>query len=301
MVYRGKSVIVLGIRWPCFRKFIAGLCACLTGVMLVGCDGREVQAVSQYEGDGIERVQRTGSALADKIEGTNDDERFEGLAGSDTLIGNGGRDEFYGGPGNDLLLGGPDNDTYFVFPGDNTNIVRDEGGADDRIIFGPGVTFEQLLIVHEPVGTSLVIRTSKTPEGVLIMSDGSSDGEIETYIVSGQQYSVSDIDAAVDGNRRPKLVRPIGDKVAFVGELFELEIPSDTFQDPDSRDKLRISVRQPRSVRLPSWLSFYNEAMRLSGTPAEADIGEYELYLDAKDPGRRVARDKFRINVVDRE
>jgi Ca2+-binding RTX toxin-like protein len=270
-------------------------------MMLIGCDGREDQAIFQYEGDGIERVQRTGSALPDKIEGTNDDERFEGLAGSDTLIGNGGRDEFYGGPGNDVLLGGPDNDTYFVFLGDNTNIVRDEGGADDRIIFGPGVTFEQLLIVHEPVGTSLVIRTSKTPEGVLIMSDGSSDGEIETYIVSGKQYSVSDIDAAVDGNRRPKLVRPIGGKVAFVGELFELEIPSDTFQDPDSRDKLRISMRQPRSVRLPSWLSFDNEAMRLSGTPAKADIGEYELYLDAKDPGRRVARHKFRINVVDRE
>ncbi|MGI9212618.1 MAG: calcium-binding protein, partial [Methylococcaceae bacterium] len=85
---------------------------------------------------------RTGTAVADSMQGSpsNDvltglanDDILKGLSGHDVLDGGDGSDTIIGGDGNDTLLGGAGNDVLDAGYGSNS---IDAGAGDDRILIG---------------------------------------------------------------------------------------------------------------------------------------------------------------------
>ena len=73
-----------------------------------------------------------GSALANNIIGTDDDDYIYGGAGKDTLNGGKGNDSLEGGAGNDKLYGGTGKDTLWGGAGDDQ---LTGGGANDTFIY----------------------------------------------------------------------------------------------------------------------------------------------------------------------
>ena len=71
---------------------------------------------------------------------------LNGGAGDDTLTGSWGNDVLEGGSGNDILEGGGGADTYVFNVGDGQDTITDDanGSADDKIVFGTGITTEHL-------------------------------------------------------------------------------------------------------------------------------------------------------------
>ncbi len=88
-------------------------------------------------------VHRVGTDAANTLSGTSGNDILEGMAGNDTLNGGAGEDTLDGGDGNDSLNGSSENDTYVASFGVD---VIDEGGGFDEILFGPGITLEDLNI-----------------------------------------------------------------------------------------------------------------------------------------------------------
>jgi Ca2+-binding RTX toxin-like protein len=76
--------------------------------------------VENLELIGVNNIDGTGNALANRISGNGLDNRIDGGAGNDTLSGNGGDDTLNGGVGVDSMAGGVGNDTFIV---DNSNDV----------------------------------------------------------------------------------------------------------------------------------------------------------------------------------
>ncbi len=96
---------------------------------------------------------REGTALADRLVGTNFNDIIEGKAGNDVLYGLGGHDiidgdagndTIYAGLGNDNIEGGRGNDFIFgeggndIISGDEGNDVMNGGLGNDRFVFDSG-------------------------------------------------------------------------------------------------------------------------------------------------------------------
>jgi Ca2+-binding RTX toxin-like protein len=101
-----------------------------------------VQAIDQATGDTeqLVRIEKTGTAHADKLVGAAGVDELSGLAGNDRLDGHGGKDVLNGGAGNDWLDGGHDKaaDILHGGAGDDTLVVRTAdragGGAGNDLI-----------------------------------------------------------------------------------------------------------------------------------------------------------------------
>jgi Ca2+-binding RTX toxin-like protein len=84
-------------------------------------------------------VTRTGTALANTINGGKDDDTISGLSGNDTLIGWEGDDTIDGGAGNDVINDGTGNDIINAGSGRDTILVtsgedRIDGGSDKDLL-----------------------------------------------------------------------------------------------------------------------------------------------------------------------
>lgn len=86
---------------------------------------------------------RVGTSANDSLTGTAGNDLLEGMAGNDTLSGSDGDDTIDGGAGDDYLIGGTGGDTFIASEGIDT---IDELGGFDEILFGPGITLEDLHI-----------------------------------------------------------------------------------------------------------------------------------------------------------
>ena len=79
----------------------------------------------------------TGAAIADNLRGGAGDDRLSGNSGTDTLTG---------GAGDDILLGGGNDDTYVYNLGDGSDVISEftNGGANDKLVLGAGISARQL-------------------------------------------------------------------------------------------------------------------------------------------------------------
>ena len=91
--------------------------------------GANIENLTLTGGDAING---TGNALANVINGNDDNNQLFGGAGNDTLNGNDGNDLIDGGVGNDTINGGDDNDTVIGGAGDDT---IDVGGGFNTIVY----------------------------------------------------------------------------------------------------------------------------------------------------------------------
>jgi len=97
-------------------------------------------------------------------------------ATSDTVIGTGSIDYLDGGAGNDTLKGGEDGDRYFFDVGYDHDTVEDglenvliETG--DMVIFGEGITSENLVLTRDGPSLDLVISISGNQDDSLTITD----------------------------------------------------------------------------------------------------------------------------------
>jgi Ca2+-binding RTX toxin-like protein len=90
----------------------------------------------------IKGVQVTGTAGADRYEGSRFGDRMSGGAGGDVLTGNAGNDVLDGGAGTDRMVGGAGDDTFRI---DRTTDVVTEavnGGIDTVVSAGLSISLE---------------------------------------------------------------------------------------------------------------------------------------------------------------
>ncbi len=90
----------------------------------------------------------------DDIKGTNDDDIINALGGDDIIDGGYGNDVLEGGLGDDTLEGGYGDDTYIFERGNGHDIINDAGGTD-RLVFGVGITVDDLDVQQN--GNNLIL------------------------------------------------------------------------------------------------------------------------------------------------
>lgn len=285
------------------RRFELPMIALVMAAVSSACsDGKDNDSPlvepETIEGENIERSEFIGTPEIDILDGTPGNDRLLGEGGADLLSGKGGRDQFIGGPGNDVVVGGADNDIYYYNIGDRADIIRDEGGEADQLVFGAGISLDQVVITDRPLTLHIMIRDIAAQDSVTIMNWGQMGNFIETMVFDGKHYSHSEIEAAIVGNRRPKLVLPIEPQIAKVGEKFEFEIPTTAFVDPDDGDDLKYHVMDHHRSWLPTWLSQYSDKFGVFGTPTQADVEEFVLRVTVKDPGYRQAEVLVSVEVI---
>ena len=90
----------------------------------------------------------------DTVNGTSYNDVIYGNGGHDTINASDGNDTLIGGIGNDTLNGGNGDDIYIYNLGDGFDTISESGG-DDKIVFGEGISQEDLSF--EKIGNNLKI------------------------------------------------------------------------------------------------------------------------------------------------
>ena len=140
--------------------------------------GTYLDVVTEKANEGIDTVQSSvGYTLAAYVEnmvltgtgaikgtGNGGHNAITGNAGANTLSGGSGNDSLDGGAGNDSLIGGQGADTYVIRQGSGSDLISnaDTDLAADRVLFGAGVTADQLWFTRS--GTNLVVSVLGTSD-----------------------------------------------------------------------------------------------------------------------------------------
>ena len=96
-------------------------------------------------------------------------------------------------------------------------------------------------------------------------------------------------------NHAPLLLNPIPNQAPTVGDPFELQIPNNTFIDPDN-DPLRLSLTDASGEAPPAWLHFNATSRILSGTPNQTQTDQ--LRLTTSDSSNLTASIDFQLQAV---
>ena len=107
--------------------------------------------VENLELTGNDDLKGTGNALNNVLTGNDGKNLLSGLAGNDTLRG---------GAGNDTLNGGNDNDTYLFGSGDGQDLIQDNNGCMDKILFDSGIDPLDLVISKQANNLRIAIHGS---------------------------------------------------------------------------------------------------------------------------------------------
>lgn len=154
-----------------------------------------------------------GSSITDRIRGFAGSDELEGRDGDDVLIGDGGADRLDagngndvldGGSGNDWLAGGMGSDDYRFVGGDGLDTVTEgslfvrglsDPGHVDRIVFGEGVSREQVSLLRSADG-NLSVRYGAGDEILVEGQYVTAGAEIERIVFAdGQTIEKAELDA----------------------------------------------------------------------------------------------------------
>jgi Ca2+-binding RTX toxin-like protein len=150
--------------------------------ILAGLDGNDTYVVD-HTGDlvielannnGIDRVQSSVTyTLAINVEnltltgtsaingtGNTLDNSILANSATNVLIGANGNDTLRGGPGNDTANGGSGNDTFMFGRGDGQDLVQDNGGIADKLLYDAGINPLDLVISRQANDLRLTIHGS---------------------------------------------------------------------------------------------------------------------------------------------
>ena len=100
---------------------------------------------------GFSAVNGTGNTLANMMIGNSGTNTLSGLAGKDTLRG---------GLGNDTVNGGSDNDTFLFGRGEGQDLVQDNSGTADKLLYDAGINPLDLVISRQANDLRLTIHGS---------------------------------------------------------------------------------------------------------------------------------------------
>ncbi len=111
-----------------------------------------------------------GTEANDALYGSNDNDIISGGAGDDLIYTYYGDDIVTGGTGNDYLENYNDtgNDTYIFNLGDGQDVILEDWGSD-KIIFGAGITKEDIILVEDIANeNSLILKIRNTTDQIRI-------------------------------------------------------------------------------------------------------------------------------------
>ncbi len=143
----------------------------------------------------------------DWLGGNGGDDRIYGDRGNDFVYGHAGNDMLAGGKGDDLLMGGAGDDrlegnqgadTYVFRLGDGHDTIDNCGGAGDadRLVFGDGITLEDLCFVRD--GDDLVIQLPSGEDSVTIEAWFAAPGnQVDHIEIAGVVLSAAALEALI--------------------------------------------------------------------------------------------------------
>ena len=127
-------------------------------------------------------------------------------------------------------------------------------------------------------------------------------GTIEVRVTATDVWDLSAFDdftlAVANVNDAPAVANPIADLSALEDAPFVFTLPQDAFADEDPGDTLVTTVAGANGEALPAWLGYDPGSRTLSGTPANGDVGTFELVASAGDAAGETASDSFSITVI---
>ena len=246
----------------------------------------------------------TGTEVRDILRGNVRANTIQGLAGNDWLESFDGDDVLEGGVDNDTLLGGSGDDTYVFNLGDGIDTIEDTatGGERNRIQLGVGITQHDLLFMRNESARTLTIQVGSNGTNKLVLTDfdpteASGSLVVETVVFAdGTTTNLADL-FGTPVNHPPTVAHPVDDRTVLEDTLLSIQIPADTFVDPDAQDVLTYSATLVDGTALPAWLSFHSTTRTFTGTPDDAQVGSLDLKVMATDAGGLSATSLFTLTV----
>jgi Ca2+-binding RTX toxin-like protein len=119
-----------------------------------------VQSLSTYTlGSNVENLTLTGTGA---INGTGNslNNQLTGNSANNVLSGANGNDTLRGGLGNDTTNGGSGNDTFLFGRGEGQDLVQDNSGTADKLLYDAGINPLDLVISRQANDLRLAIHGS---------------------------------------------------------------------------------------------------------------------------------------------
>jgi Ca2+-binding RTX toxin-like protein len=110
-------------------------------------------------GSNLENLTLTGSAVINGI-GNGSNNILTGNSAANTLSGANGADTLRGGQGNDTVNGGSGNDTFQFGRGEGQDLVQDNSGSADKLLYDAGINPLDLVISRQANDLRLSIHGS---------------------------------------------------------------------------------------------------------------------------------------------
>lgn len=229
----------------------------------------------------------TGTNVADRLYGYENDDQLNSGAGDDVLTG---------GTGNDYLEGGTGNDTYVFNLGDGTDTIIDasELNGENRISFGTGIIRDD--VSYEINGSTLLISYGSNGDTITV-ENFSRDSSNGTPVIDTFEFSdgmILTLDQFL--NQAPQVEAAIEDVQISEDMPFTLQLSNDLFSDADG-DSLTWLATLENGDPLPSWLSFEPITRTFSGIPANGDIGDIRVMVAVVDPLGAFTSSSFTLTV----
>ncbi len=198
-----------------------------------------------------------------------------GGAGNDFIVGNDGNNIIHSGSGDDLVASGPGIDSIDGSGGNDTVVFINARAAYSVVRGSTGFTITELANGGNVVSVANVEQFA--------FSDG---------LVSAQSLG------SASGGSRPSVANALADVYAGVGQTFTLQVPANTFADPDAGDSLSLSASLASGQPLPGWLRFDANSRTFSGTPGNGQSGLSHVRVTATDSSNLSVTDDFVISTL---
>jgi len=122
----------------------------------------------------------TGSTGNDTIVGSPFPDTLSGDAGNDYIYGSDAADTITGGTGNDLLKGGNGADLYNFGTSYGTDVISEQSGTGDKLIFGTGILSTGMAIAR--IGNDLRIVSQNNSDSITVNNFFSNSNYRTEYI-----------------------------------------------------------------------------------------------------------------------
>ncbi len=144
----------------------------------------------------VEHLTLTGtSGISGTGNGLNN--TLTGNGANNVLTGAGGNDTLRGSAGSDTLIGGSGNDTYRFDRGDGQDLVRDNSGMTDKLLYGSGIDPLDLVISRQANDLRLAIYGSTDSVTIQNWYAGSSNRTEMIQVGNGQTLLNAQVDQLI--------------------------------------------------------------------------------------------------------
>ncbi|NOS81873.1 MAG: hypothetical protein HOP32_09875, partial [Nitrospira sp.] len=138
---------------------------------------------------GAAAINGTGNTLGNILTGNNATNVLSGANGNDTLRG---------GAGNDTVIGGSGNDTFVFGRGDGQDVVQDNSGAADKILYDASVNPLDLVITRQVNDLRLAIHGGTEQVTIQGWYTSPTTNQVETILAgNGQTLLNSQVDQLI--------------------------------------------------------------------------------------------------------